>query len=81
VDRRAAILPPDAPPEVARVSPLEASVRYLEHLRHAWDQSHPEASFAARAGQRNAPSGRVNPLFGQLLFFSDRAAAAIWRST
>ena len=48
VDRRAAILPPDAPPEVARVSPLEASVRYLEHLRCAWDQAHPEAPFGAQ---------------------------------
>jgi hypothetical protein len=45
VDRRAAILPNDAPPEVARVSPLEASVRYLSHLRAAWDQAHPEAPF------------------------------------
>ncbi|WP_296660413.1 Hsp70 family protein [Paraburkholderia sp.] len=45
VDRRAAILPSDAPPEVARVSPLESSVRYLTHLREAWDHAHPEAPF------------------------------------
>ena len=45
VDRRAAILPYDAPAEVGRVSPLEASTRYLEHLRSAWDQAHPEAPF------------------------------------
>ena len=45
VDRRAAILPHDAPPEVARVSPLEASSRYLSHLRQAWDHAHPEAPF------------------------------------
>ncbi|MEM5430202.1 Hsp70 family protein [Cupriavidus oxalaticus] len=45
VDRRAQILPADAPPEVSRVSPLEASVRYLSHLREAWDQAHPEAPF------------------------------------
>jgi hypothetical protein len=44
-DRRAAILPSDAPPEVQRVSPLEASTRYLSHLRHAWDHGHPEAPF------------------------------------
>ena len=43
VDRRAAILPVDAPEEVARVSPLQASVRYLEHLRAAWDQHYPDA--------------------------------------
>ncbi|RZL92502.1 MAG: Hsp70 family protein, partial [Variovorax sp.] len=46
VDRRAAILPHDAPPEVARVSPLDASTRYLDHVRQAWDQAHPEAPFA-----------------------------------
>jgi len=45
VDRRAAILPFDAPPEVARISPLEASTRYLSHLRQAWDQAHPEDPF------------------------------------
>ncbi|HET9645629.1 MAG TPA: Hsp70 family protein, partial [Burkholderiaceae bacterium] len=46
VDRRAAILPHDAPADGDRVSPLEASIRYLEHLRHAWDQAHPESPFA-----------------------------------
>ena len=46
VDRRAGILPPDAPEEVQRVSPLTASTRYLEHLRRAWEQAHPEAPFA-----------------------------------
>ena len=45
VDRRAAILPFDAPPEVARVSPLEASTRYLSHLLQAWDQAHPQDPF------------------------------------
>jgi len=46
VDRRAAILPSDAPPEVSRVSPLESSIRYLTHLREAWDHTHPDAPFA-----------------------------------
>ena len=46
VDRRAAILPSDAPPEVTRVSPLESSVRYLTHLREAWDHAHPDAPFS-----------------------------------
>ena len=48
VDRRAAILPAEAPPEVARVSPLEASVRYLNHLKAAWNQAHPQAPFDAQ---------------------------------
>jgi len=45
VDRRAPILPSEAPEEVARLSPLEASVRFLGHLREAWNHAHPEAPF------------------------------------
>lgn len=45
VDRRGPILPAEAPAEVERVSPLEASVRYLSHLKAAWNQAHPEAPF------------------------------------
>jgi molecular chaperone DnaK (HSP70) len=37
VDRRAAILPASAPPDVERISPVEASWRYLEHVVEAWD--------------------------------------------
>ena len=40
VDRKAAILPWQAPPDVQRVSPLEASARYLGHLRAAWEKQH-----------------------------------------
>jgi molecular chaperone DnaK (HSP70) len=47
-DRRAAILPHDAPPEVERVSPLAVSAQYLEHLRAAWDHAHPEAPLAGQ---------------------------------
>lgn len=45
VDRRAAILPADAPEEVVRISPLEASTRYLSHLRDAWNAAHPDSPF------------------------------------
>ncbi len=38
VDRRGAILPWGAPDDVKKLSPVEASARYLEHLRHAWDK-------------------------------------------
>jgi hypothetical protein len=49
VDRRAAILPVGAPEdEVARLSPYDASVRYLAHLRDAWDHLHPEHPLAAQ---------------------------------
>jgi hypothetical protein len=37
VDRLSAILPWQAPEDVHRVSPLDASARYLAHLREAWD--------------------------------------------
>nr|WP_218106048.1 Hsp70 family protein [Duganella sp. SG902] len=49
VDRRSALLPSDAPEEVSRVSPLEASTRYLTHLRKAWEQAHPDAPFGEQA--------------------------------
>lgn len=45
VDRKAAILPNDAPEELSRVSPLEASIRYLAHLRDAWNAAWPDAPF------------------------------------
>jgi len=37
VDRRGSILPSGAPEDVARISPVEASQRTLEHLVQAWD--------------------------------------------
>jgi molecular chaperone DnaK (HSP70) len=44
VDRRAAILPHQAPEGVKRVSPVLASTRYLEHIRDAWNAAHGDAS-------------------------------------
>lgn len=43
VDRRTAILPFNAPADVPKVSPVEASRRYLEHIASAWNAAHPEA--------------------------------------
>lgn len=37
VDRTGPILPTTAPEDVQRISPVDASVRYLEHLREAWN--------------------------------------------
>ena len=45
VDRTAPILPPTAPEGVQKISPVEASRRYLEHLRAAWDSKMPDAPF------------------------------------
>ena len=43
VDRRQPILPWGAPAEVAKVSPVEASRRFLEHLAAVWAAAVPEA--------------------------------------
>ena len=43
VDRASAILPWQAPNEVPKLSPVDASARYLKHLGAAWDASHPDA--------------------------------------
>lgn len=48
VDRREAILPWGAPEEVEKVSPVEASARYLRHLREAWDHHHPDLPFTSQ---------------------------------
>ena len=40
LDRRAGILPLGAPEDVEKVSAVEASYRYLEHLCEAYDQRH-----------------------------------------
>jgi hypothetical protein len=45
VDRTAPILPFRAPEGVPKYSPVEASRRYLEHLRQAWDSKMPDAPF------------------------------------
>ncbi|HEY6392402.1 MAG TPA: Hsp70 family protein [Bryobacteraceae bacterium] len=45
VDRTAAILPPQAPENVEKISPVEAAQRFLEHLRAAWDTKMPDARF------------------------------------
>ncbi|HEV3261182.1 MAG TPA: Hsp70 family protein [Gemmataceae bacterium] len=37
VDRSAPLLPWSAPPDVARISPVEASARYLRHLAESWN--------------------------------------------
>jgi molecular chaperone DnaK (HSP70) len=39
------LLPIAAPEGLQRISPVEASRQYLEHLRFAWDLAHPDAGF------------------------------------
>lgn len=50
VDRSSPLLPWQAPADVAKVSPLEASARYLAHLRGAWAKVQGGAGGGAEAG-------------------------------
>ena len=43
VDCKAPILPAEAPEEVARISPFQATTAYLAHLKDAWLSLHPNA--------------------------------------
>ena len=42
-DRRAPLLPLGAPEDIEKVSPVEASFRYLDHLAEAWRSDNPDA--------------------------------------
>lgn len=48
VDRHQPNLPWNAPDNLPRVSPVEATRRYLEHLVGAWHEAFPEHPFAAQ---------------------------------
>jgi hypothetical protein len=56
VDRRAAILPWQAPDEVAKVSPLAATAAYLRHIAAAWNHAHPDAPLADQAVVLTVPA-------------------------
>ncbi len=43
VDCKAPILPAEAPEEVERISPFQATCAYLEHLCSAWNHQYPDA--------------------------------------
>ncbi len=48
VDRTSPLLPFRAPEGVAKISPVDASRRYLEHMRQVWDAKMPDAPFQAQ---------------------------------
>jgi hypothetical protein len=48
VDREAAILPWSAPEDVVKLSPVEASARYVQHVREVWAQRFPDAPLEAQ---------------------------------
>ena len=55
-DRHQAILPWGAPAEVKKVSPVEASARYLKHLVAAWEAAFADAPFAAQQVVMTVPA-------------------------
>ncbi len=44
VDCKEPILPSEAPEDIDRVSPFEATKAYLQHLKQAWENQHPNAA-------------------------------------
>jgi molecular chaperone DnaK (HSP70) len=91
VDRRAPILPVGAPDEVPKLSPLEASVRYLEHLRAAWERHEPDAklseqlltitvpaSFDPAARELTAEAARLAGLGNAVLLEEPQSALYSW---
>ena len=91
IDRRAPILPFGAPAEIPKVSPLDASVRYLEHLRAAWDAEHTDAplseqlvtitvpaSFDPAARELTAEAARLAGLGHAVLLEEPQGALYSW---
>lgn len=56
VDRRSALLPLDAPDEIEKISPLQASIHYLQDLRNAWNNRHPDAPLAQQSVTITVPA-------------------------
>jgi molecular chaperone DnaK (HSP70) len=84
-------LPANAPAEVSKLSPLDASVRYLEHLQKAWDHQHPDAplcdqvvtitvpaSFDPAARELTAEAARLAGLGHAVLLEEPQAALYSW---
>lgn len=91
VDCRAPILPIEAPEEIDRVSPLDATIHYLEHLRDAWNYNHPDtpidtqhltitvpASFDPAARELTVEAARSVGLTQAILLEEPQAALYSW---
>jgi hypothetical protein len=91
VDCKAPILPADAPEEVERVSPFQATTAYLQHIRDAWQNLHPDApleeqdlvitvpaSFDPAARELTVESARAVGLDQAILLEEPQAALYSW---
>ena len=91
VNCRAAILPVESPEEVSRISPFDATVHYLEHLRDAWNDQYVEhpldqqdlvitvpASFDPAARELTADAARQVGLGHAVLLEEPQSALYSW---
>jgi hypothetical protein len=91
VDCKTAILPADSPEEVERVSPFQASVAYLQHMRDAWAYKFPNtplaeqdlvitvpASFDPAARELTVEAARTVGLHQAILLEEPQAALYSW---
>jgi molecular chaperone DnaK (HSP70) len=90
VDRRAPILPPQAPDDVEKLSPVAAATRILEHIRDAWNAKHDRkiedehvfltvpASFDAVARELTMEAARSAGLENVSLLEEPQAAFYAW---
>ena len=91
VDRKAPILPAGAPDEIPQVSPFDATVHYLTHLRNAWNGLHPyepldrqevtvtvPASFDPAARELTAEAARAVGIEHLVLLEEPQAALYSW---
>lgn len=91
VDCKAPILPADAPEEIERVSPFQATTAYLEHIRDAWQHQHPNsplseqelvitvpASFDPAARELTVEAARAVGLHQAILLEEPQAAVYSW---
>jgi molecular chaperone DnaK (HSP70) len=91
IDRRAPLLPLHTAEDVHKLSPLAATVEYLNHMRNAWDHAHPEAplaqqllsigvpaSFDPAARELTAEAARLAGLDQAVLIEEPQAALYSW---
>ncbi len=91
VDCKSAILPAEAPDEVQKVSPFEATKAYLEHMSSAWLHLHPNAplseqdlvltvpaSFDPAARELTVEAARAVGLSHAILLEEPQAALYSW---
>lgn len=91
VDCKSAILPSEAPEEVERISPFQASKAYLEHLCSAWNKQFPHdpiadqeitltvpASFDPAARELTAEAAQNVGLNNAILLEEPQAALYSW---